>query len=205
MSDDFTSKHIDERLEQDPTNPDLLVEAARYYYRLAMQGSQAGLQRAGAAAGALLAQDERHVEALAIYGSYLTIKVKTTRSPFRRLFYFLKAGRVLDRAVKLDPTNITARTVRGFTALVFPGFLRRAERAVVDFEYLIERKAEDPSLLPDEMMSKIYYNLGLAYSRTGQAGEARRVLGEVVSRFPESRESGRAQALLERLQMRSRQ
>ena len=203
MADDLTSRHIEERLEADPSNPALLLEAARYYHRLAMQGSETGLERTGAATRALLAKNPRHVEALAILGSYLTIKIKTTRSPFRRLIHFVKAGRVLDRAVKLDPTNVTARTVRGFTALVFPGFLRRAARAVADFEYLIKRKTEDPSLLPDEMMSKIFYNLGLAYSRTGQFGEAQRVLGEVISRFPDSRESERAQALLERLKARS--
>jgi TolA-binding protein len=94
---------------------------------------------------------------------------------------------------------MTARTVRAFTALVFPSFLRRWKKAVNDFEYLIKRKAEDPSLLPDEMMPKVYYNLGLAYAKSGQIADAVRILAEVISRFPQANESQRAQSLMDKV------
>lgn len=192
-------RHIDELLRQDPANPRLLLEAARYYHRLAMQGSEMALDRADEAVKALLAQDRRNAEACAIHANTSILRLKSSRSRLRRVYVLIKAGRMLDRAVSFDPTNMTARTIRAFTALVFPGFLKRWPTAAADFEYLIRRKGEDPSLLPDEMMPKVYYNLGLAYAKTGRVGDAVRVLTEVVTRFPEAGESDRAQNLMEKM------
>ncbi len=199
MNDSETSRHIEERLREDPNNKDLLTEASRYYHRLAMQGSELALERAGESVKALLAKDKRNVEALSIHANLIILKMKSTRSFLVKIFALLRAGRMLDRAVKIDPTNMTARTVRAFTALVFPSFLRRWKKAVNDFEYLIKRKAEDPSLLPDEMMPKVYYNLGLAYAKSGQIADAVRILAEVISRFPQANESQRAQSLMDKV------
>jgi tetratricopeptide (TPR) repeat protein len=199
LTEGETRRHIDERLEQDPENPALLLEAARYYHRLAMQGSELAIDRADESVKALLRKDERNAEALAIHANTMILRLKASRSRFRRLFTLIRAGRILDRAVAIDPTSMTARTIRAFTALVFPNFLKRWKTAATDFEYLIRRKSEDPSLLPDEMMPKVYYNLGLAYAKTGQIVEAVRVLTEVVARFPEAGEAGRAQALIEKM------
>lgn len=199
MTEGETARHVDERLRADPANPTLLIEAARYYHRLAMQGSELAIDRADESVRALLRKDRRNAEALAIHANTMILRLKASRSRFRRLFSLIRAGRILDRAVAIDPTNMTARTIRAFTALVFPGILKRWKTAVADFEYLIRRKTEDPSLLPDEMMPKVYYNLGLAYAKSGQAGEAVRVLNEVVARFPQAHEAERAQSLIERM------
>jgi tetratricopeptide (TPR) repeat protein len=199
LTEGETARHVDERLRADPANPTLLIEAARYYHRLAMQGSELAIDRADESVRALLRKDNRNAEALAIHANTMILRLKASRSRFRRLFSLIRAGRILDRAVAIDPTNMTARTIRAFTALVFPGILKRWKTAVADFEYLILRKTEDPSLLPDEMMPKVYYNLGLAYAKSGQAGEAVRVLNEVVARFPQAHEAERAQSLIERM------
>ena len=199
MTEGETARHIDERLRQDPTNPGLLLEAARYYHRLAMQGSELALERADESVRALLALDKRNAEALAIHANTMILRLKSSRSRFRRIYSLIRAGRMLDRAVSSDPTDMTARTIRAFTALVFPGFLKRWPTAVADFEYLIRRKREDASLLPDEMMPKVYYNLGLAYAKCGHVGEAVRVLTDVIARFPQSGESERAQTLVEKM------
>jgi tetratricopeptide (TPR) repeat protein len=199
LTEHETARHIDERLREDPGNPKLLLEAARYYHRLAMQGSELALDRADEAVKALLAQDKRNAEALAVRANTMILRLKSSRSRLRRIYGLVRAGRMLDCAVRLDPTNMTARTIRAFTALVFPGFLKRWPTAVADFEYLVRRKNEDPSLLPDEMMPKVYYNLGLAYARTGQVAEAVRVLTEVIARFPGAGESERAQSLMEKV------
>jgi tetratricopeptide (TPR) repeat protein len=193
-------RHIEEILRKDPTNPRSLLEAARYYHRLAMQGSELALDRADEAVKALLAQDKRNAEACAIRANTMILRLKSSRSRLRRIYSLVRAGRILDRAVSFDPTNMTARTIRAFTALVFPGFLKRWPTAVADFEYLIHRKSEDPSLLPDEMMPKVYYNLGLAYAKTGRIADAVRVLTEVITRYPAAGESNRAQALMEKMQ-----
>lgn len=178
--------------------PDALL-TARENHRLAMQGDESALVRADEALDRILAQDKNHAEALAIRGSLLTIKAKLTRSFFKRLYYSYKAIRTLNRAVEADPSDPAARTIRGFTSLVLPGFLRRLKVAAEDFEYLIRKHQEDPSLLPDEMMPKIYLNLGIAYAKEGKRDKARKTLADVTERFPESRESDRAQAMLARL------
>ncbi|HVP58058.1 MAG TPA: tetratricopeptide repeat protein [bacterium] len=199
MTEGETARHIDERLRNDPNNPELLIEAARYYHRLAMQGSELALDRADESVRALLHKDKRNAEAVAIRANTMILRLKASRSRLRRVYTLVRAGRMLDRAVAIDPANMTARTVRAFTALVFPSFLGRWKTAVVDFEYLIKRKAEDSCLLPDEMMPKVYYNLGLAYAKTKQLGQAVRVLTEVVERFPQAHEAERARDLIEKM------
>ena len=175
------------------------LDSAREYHRLAMQGDRAALERADEAVDEVLASGGDHAEALAIRGSLLTMRAKLTRSFPRRLYYSLRAIRVMNRAVDADPDDPAARAIRGFTSLVLPGFLRRLKVAAEDFDYLIRRYQEDPSVLPDEMMPKIYLNLGIAYAKEGRRGAARKALADVTEKFPGSRESDRAQSLLARL------
>jgi tetratricopeptide (TPR) repeat protein len=167
-----------------------------------MQGESEAIKRAEEAVDSILEEDDGHAEALAIRGSLLTLKAKLTRSFFKRLYYSYRAIKSLNRAVEADPEDPAARTIRGFTSLVLPGFLRRLKVAAEDFEYLIRRYQEDPSVLPDEMMPKIYLNLGIAYAKEGKRDEARKTLTDVTERFPDSRESDRAQSLLARLAKR---
>jgi tetratricopeptide (TPR) repeat protein len=196
--DDRTSD-LEYALAQDPNNPDLLLEASRYYHRMAMQGDDAAFEKADTSIKTLLRLDERNAEGLSISGSLLTIKARRSGSIFKRFFYSFKAARKLDRAVKMDPSNLSARTIRAFTALVLPGFLRRLKTAIEDFEYLIELKRENPAALPDEMMPKVLYNLGLAYAKSGDKARAHEILSAVVADFPGTREHNRAEILLKDL------
>jgi tetratricopeptide (TPR) repeat protein len=179
------------------------LEDAREYYRLAMLGDIAAIDMADGAVERLLAEGTGRAEALAIRGGLLTLRAKLTHSFPKRLYYFYKAIKSLNRAVEEEPENPAARTIRGFTSLVLPGFLRRLKVAAEDFEYLIRRYEEDPSFLPDEMMPKIYLNLGIAYAKEGKRDRARKSLAEVTERFPGSGESERAQSVLARLARRS--
>ncbi len=190
---------IEERLRIDPDNVKLLLEASRYYHRLAMQGSSEAFTKAETSITRILKRDKENVEALSIAGSLLTIKARRSSSLLKRIWYSIIAARKLDRAVKLDPTNISARTIRAFTALVLPGFLKRLRTAAGDFEYLIEAKSNNPRSLPDEMMPKVYLNLGLAYAKIGDNDRASDVLSLVMKRFPGTREHNRAKSLLAKL------
>jgi tetratricopeptide (TPR) repeat protein len=195
-------KQVEEALDRDPENRDLLIEISRHYHRQAMQGDDEAFGKANRSIERLLGIDKKHVEGLAIAGSLLTIKARRSGSLMKRIWYSMAAARKLDKAVKLDPSNVTARTIRAFTALVLPGFLRRIRTAAVDFEYLIEMKQEDPSLLPDEMMPKVMLNLGLAYAKMRERERATEVLSVVMDRFPGTREYNRAKSLLHKLQQR---
>jgi tetratricopeptide (TPR) repeat protein len=195
----MTIGQVEEGLEQDPGNLDLLLQASRYYHRQAMQGDEQALDRADLSVKRLLQVDKVHVEALSIAGSLLTIRARWSGSLVKRIWYSIRAARKLDKAVKLDPENISARTIRAFTALVLPGFLRRLRTAIDDFEYLIRMKDEDPSLLPDEMMPKVYLNLGLAYAKLRDRERAKEVLRFVVDEYPATREHNRAKSLLAKL------
>jgi hypothetical protein len=190
---------IEALLRKDPHNKAVLIEASRYYHRFAMTGDHAAFEKADGVVATLLSLDRANAEALAISGSLLTIRARRTPSLLRRIYYAFRAARRLDKAVKVDPANVTARTIRAFTALVLPSFLRRQARAIDDFEYLIRLKAEKPSGLPDEMMPKVYLNLGLAYAKSGHRRRACEVLAVVTEKFPGTRESSRAQNLLTRL------
>jgi tetratricopeptide (TPR) repeat protein len=195
---------LEARLSRDPDNQELLIEVSRHYHRMAMQGDEDAFDRADQSVRRLLKGNKKNVEGLSISGSLLTIKARRTGSLLRRVLYSFKAARTLDKAVKLDPANVSARTIRAFTALVLPGFLKRLRTAATDFEYLLELKSDDPSRLPDEMMPKVYLNLGLAYAKMGVYERAREVLSVVTARFPGTRESHRAQSLLAKIEQRTR-
>ena len=190
---------IEAQLEEDPQNKDLLLEAARYYHRFAMQGDELALDRAEETSTRLLKLDRRSAEGLAIAGSLLTIKARRSGSLLKRIWYSIFAARKLDRAVEADPANVSARTIRAFTALVLPGFLRRLRTAVGDFEYLARMKDENPSVMPDGMMPKVYLNLGLAYAKLRDRERAKEVLTYVIDTYPETREHNRARSLLNKL------
>jgi tetratricopeptide (TPR) repeat protein len=190
---------IEEALRQDPQNQDLLMEVSRIYHRLAMQGNEASLDMADESVKALLRLDGKNVEALSIAGSLNTIKARRTTSLFKRIWYSFKAARVLDKAVELDPKNVSARTIRAFTALVLPRYQKRLPTAVGDFEYLLQVKSDQPDALPDEMMPKVYFNLGFANVKLGDFERAREVLSVVIARFPETREATRAQSMLHKI------
>ncbi len=202
MTDQNPLKSIEERLERNPRDKDALTEATRFYHQIAMRGDDIALGRAEEVVEALLGLDKRNAEALAIAGSLLTMKARRTGSLTKRMWYAFRAAGKLDAAVKTDPRNVSARTIRAFTALVLPRCLRRLRTAVQDFEFLIEVKAEDPGAMPDEMMPKVYYNLGLAEAKMGNGMRAREILEVVTAKFPDSEENRRAHELLEKLRLR---
>ncbi len=199
MNDNHELSDIERSLKSEPTNTELLLTASRHYHRLAMEGDEEALAKGTSLVKRLLKIERGNVEALSIYGSLLTIRATKARSIISKIAYAIRASRALDKAIRLDSDNTTARTIRGFTSLVLPRFLKRLKFAVLDFEYLIERKRNEPSSLPEEMMPKIYFNLGVAYAKKGELNQARRVLSEVVSLFPETRECQRAKFLLSRI------
>ncbi len=198
--DDERLKAVEEKLALDPNNIGFLTEASHHYHRLAMEGDSLAFKKAEDAVRKILGQDSTNVEALSILGSLLVIKAKSSSSLPKRIWYAISAARKLDRAVRIDPTNPSARTIRAFTSLVLPSFLKRIKRAIEDFEYLIEMKRNDPKKLPDEMMPKVYFNLGLAYAKSGNRKRAIEVLRSVVSLFPDTRECTRAKNLIARLE-----
>lgn len=198
--DDSRLMMVEEKLALDPDNIGLLIEVCRHYHRLAMEGDKSAFQKTEDAIRRILSLDSRNAEALSISGSLLVIKARSSSSVAKRIWYAIFAARKLDRAVRADPTNPSARTIRAFTALVLPSFLRRLKRAIEDFEYLIDMKKNDPKKLPDEMMPKIYFNLGLAYAKSGNRTRAIEVLNNLVSIFPDTRECARAKNLIARLE-----
>ena len=202
MTEENPLRSIEERLRANPRDKEALTEASRFYHQIAMRGDDIALDRAEEAVAALLRVDKRNAEGLAIAGSLLTMKARRTTSLFKRMWYAFKAARRLDKAVKTDPRNVSARTIRAFTALVLPRYLRRLRTAIEDFDYLIDVKAEDPGALPDGMMPKVYYNLGLAEAKMGNGVRAREILEVVITKFPDSEENRRAHELLEKLRLR---
>jgi tetratricopeptide (TPR) repeat protein len=199
LTDPNPLKSIEERLSRDPRDKDALIQAARIYHQIAMRGDDIAFDRAEEVVDALLREDNRNAEAIAIAGSLLTMKARRTRSLLKRMWLAFLAARKLDKAVKTDPRNVSARTIRAFTALVLPKYLKRLQAAIQDFEYLIEVKQEDSGALPDEMMPKVYFNLGFAHAKMGEGLRAREILEFVMTRFPGTDESRRAQDLIEKL------
>lgn len=102
--------------------------------------------------------------------SLLGLNAPDTAIMFRHANHAIK---LLDQAVNSCHEDITLRFLRGYNSYRIPeAFFRRTLTAIHDFEYILQRFEEDPSLLPEETYWQILYDLGDAYERLEMTEEA---------------------------------
>lgn len=102
--------------------------------------------------------------------SLMGLNAPDTTIMFRHATHAVKT---LDQAVNSSPEDITIRLLRGYNSYRIPeAFFRRTLTAIHDFEYILQRFEEDPSLLPEETYWQLLYDLGDAYERLEMTEEA---------------------------------
>jgi hypothetical protein len=77
-------------------------------------------------------------------GSATTMMAKTTWNPMKKMEYANKGIGLMDKAVRKTPDNVSVRMVRAYNSMKLPGFLKRKDVAVKDFEYLADRIKKEP-------------------------------------------------------------
>ncbi|MDP4160129.1 MAG: hypothetical protein Q8911_10280, partial [Bacillota bacterium] len=80
----------------------------------------------------------------------------------------------LDQAVNASPDNITIRFIRGYNSYRIPeAFFKRTFTAIHDFEYLISKYEQDPSIFEQEIYLQLLRDLGHSYERLELDEEAK--------------------------------
>ena len=99
---------------------------------------------------------------------------RTTRNPLKKMSHVNKGIGLMDKAIKLDPDNISVRLVRGLNSSRLPGFLNRGEVAIEDFEHLASLIPQRPHL-PQSTRKLIYTHLADLYRQVDETAKADQV------------------------------
>ncbi len=84
-----------------------------------------------------LKNNKTDYEALAWYGSLITMQADYEKNPGKQTYYVKLGTKKMDQAVKKNPTNIPIRFIRGYNSITLPAFLERGRFGVEDFEYVV--------------------------------------------------------------------
>ena len=100
-----------------------------------------------------------YADCLAIMG----LSSSDTAVMFRHTSHAIKN---LDQAVNESPDNLTIRFLRGYNSYRIPeAFFKRTLTAIHDFEYLIRKYEQDPSIFEEETYGQLLCDLGHSYER----------------------------------------
>ena len=106
-------------------------------------------------------------------------------NPMDMMKYGMGAMQEFEKALELDPENVTAHFGRGMGRLMAPeGFGRDYDGALEDIKFVCEK---DPS-------ADSYYYLGQAYSGKGQKDQAAEAYKKALELNPDHKEAAKALA-----------
>ncbi|HAV42721.1 TPA: hypothetical protein DCX15_01710 [bacterium] len=166
------------------------------YHHKGVEGNKEAVKKAEKIFKDVLALNPDHVEALAWYGSILTMKGRDAIFPISKLMHVHRGTKKMDEAIEKSPDNVTVRMVRVGNSLGLPEFFGRLDLAISDSEYLLKLKERDATSVPDELLPQIYLNLGLAHKKKQNKEQAEKYLKKVIEIAPESKEAEVAKKLL---------
>jgi hypothetical protein len=110
----------------------------------------------------------------AYYADCLSLMAQNSADTSVMFRHATHAIKNLDQAVNADPDNITIRLLRGYNSFRIPeAFFKRTLTAIHDFNYLINKYKQDPTVLEQETYLQLLYDLGQAYDRLDLDEEAK--------------------------------
>lgn len=132
---------------------------------------------------ALIAQDPQNAELYAWKGNIMGSMAQG--NPMDMMKYGMGAMQAYEKALQLDPDNVTAHFGRGMGRMMAPeGFGGDLDGAVEDFEFVC-KKGPFP---------EAFYQLGLAYNRKGLTDKAKESFKKALELKPDYPEAARALA-----------
>jgi len=118
--------------------------------------------------------------------------------PVRKARYVNNGLKEMDKAVELDPNNVSIRMIRGSNSLSLPNFFDRAPTAVADFEYLTKLIEKSPNSFDPDYCAGVYLKLGLAYKKMDKMQKARTSWEKAAAASENSQAAKEALQLLEK-------
>ena len=147
-------------------------------------------------------EEERYPEALAIVDNLVAKNEKdaelhawrglimgsmATGNPANMMKYGLGAMQAFEKALSIDPHNVTARFGRGVARTMAPeGLGKNLDSAIEDLEFACQK----------EPFPEAYYYLGIAYQEKGNTNKAKSALKKALEMKPDYSDAAKALAEL---------
>ena len=188
---------FEDSLREEPENIVILLKLGILYHNLGVEGDKKAVKRARNLFEKLLELEPQNAEALAWYGSVLTLRGRDVLFPVSKLSYVNNGIEKMDKAVELAPDNISVRMIRANNSLNLPGVFHRIEIAITDFEHLLTLREKRQEEFSKSLLAKIFLGLGSAYEKKEDTNKARENWQKAVEVLPDSMEAEMARRLLE--------
>lgn len=132
--------------------------------------------------------DPSDATAEAYYGSCLALAARDSNETGNLFRNTIQALKLINQAVERDADNLRIRTLRAYLTYSLPeAFFQMTEKAIEDFKLLKRAFEQDPSSFDPVFYHKILYDLGVAYERTNQLAEAKKVWKKLLRESEDAR------------------
>jgi len=164
---------LQQRLEQTPADYEALKGLGIVYHGMALKDSKAYAKKAVQYLEQANQKKSDETEVLCYLGSAYTLLAKDAGDLMSKSSYMNRGVEYMDKAVRMDPDNISVRLIRANNSKNLPRFLNRRSVAYEDFEYLAGLFEKRPDVSPSLKVS-VYRDLAALYKEDGDAAKARK-------------------------------
>lgn len=151
-------------------------DAAIQRHNKGIKGDRQAVADAFAQLSALRAVEPGNALLEAYYGSSLALMGRDEKQILDKADKANQGLISLDRAVSMDPGNITVRLIRANVCLRLPeNFFGRTKTAIDDFNELLTRNQTKPGLLTSAQHKEVLQGLAEAYETVGKPSQAKAI------------------------------
>jgi len=144
----------------------------------------------------VLVLEPKNSLALVFHGMVYVLKARDTEQLELKGGYVLQGFDLMDKAVALDPYNVTVRMVRGNVCMNVPPMFGRATTAIEDFKHILGMAEARPEAFDATLLSDVHLSLAQTYRATDQFAEARAHCQSIIEIAPKSAAAAQAEQIL---------
>lgn len=157
-------------------------------YDQALAGNQEAIRQAVDFYAEAVEQDPNNEMLQALHYDCTSLAGRYSQDSFKLFGSAINGVKNFDSLLAEHPNNIELRFLRAYHSFRLPeAFFKRSAGAIADFEYLLMRYEEDPSLFPVQSCWQLLLDLGVAYERLERNEEAWQSWDKLVALNPDPR------------------
>ena len=155
-----------------------LVKQGEELYKIAANGDKESVEKAEEILTEALKIEPENTSALILLGGVYTLKGRDSKMPWNKMKWVKNGCRLMDKAVKLDSTNLSLRIERAMNNKNLPSFFGRKEIIKKDFEFLLSRMQY--AHFPISVQQMIYLNAGKMYADNSNIEKAKELWEKTI-------------------------
>jgi tetratricopeptide (TPR) repeat protein len=164
---------LQQRLEQNPADYEALKGLGIVYHGMALRDSKGYAKKAVQYLEQANQKKSDETEVLCYLGSAYTLLAKDVGDLMSKSSYMNRGVEYMDKAVRMDPDNISVRLIRANNSKNLPRFLNRHSVAYEDFEHLAGLFEKRPDVSPS-LKASVYRDLAALYKEDGDTTKAQK-------------------------------